>query len=77
MNLEEQFKKHAEEDKNFQDEFRNFVKRCEPMIKVFEDNKIYQMEFKQKTGTIVFYGKAILTFASIGAIVWAIIKSIR
>lgn len=56
-----------------------FIRRMEPMLKVFEDNEIVKMKIKRDTKSIVFYVSSISTImvAVVGAyevLKWIIIK---
>ncbi len=58
---------HIRKDEDFQ-------RRSEPMLRVFEENNIVKMKFRNETNTLVFYAKSALTIAALGSLVWGIIK---
>ena len=61
-----EFKKHAQDDKAFQD-------RAEPMLEVFEKNNITHATIKKDTGEIVFWAKSgTIIVIAIGGIWWFI-----
>lgn len=68
---------HDKSDAVVHGEIRAFMARMEPVIKLFEENNIYKMKFKEETGTLVFYGKALLTAGSILAGIWWLINHLR
>lgn len=67
---------HFEDDRKNFAAITEFHRRMEPVLKVFEDNKIVSMKLKNDTNTLLLYGQTVLTAGAILAGLWAIIKFI-
>lgn len=67
--MKEDLLKHSADDKAFQD-------RLEPVIKVFEDNKVVKAVLETETKKITFYIREITTIGVFLVGVWGIIKII-
>lgn len=75
----EQFKKHIKDDADFQkkasetfERIEAQLKRLEPMIKLFEENKIVKARLGSDAKTIILYAGGIATVG--GA--WYVLKAI-
>lgn len=74
----EELRKHFEDDLRFQKETEGVLKsidfslkRMQPMLQLFEENKIVKARLSQDAKTIIFYAGGVITLA--GA--WYIFKT--
>lgn len=72
--LRQAFITHDESDTKIHSEMRKFIVRMEPVIKVFEDNKIAEAVIENKTKKITFYIREATTIGTMILVIWGIIK---
>ncbi len=71
-----ELRQHFREDKDFQDLVTKQFERMNPMLEMFETNKIYKMKVKEETGTIIFYVKSVTSILVLLGMGWAFLKFI-
>ncbi len=72
--IKDAFIAHDKSDTIIHDEMRTFIKRMEPVIKVFEDNKVAEAVIEKKTKKITFYIREATTIGALLFVVWQFIK---